>query len=108
MEWLKRLSGQIVGLDTAPLIYFIERNSLYYPPVEPFFAAVERSEVEVVTSTLTSTEVLVHPYRVGNQALVREYSEILSNARNVRTFSGFTRDRIGGGTSPCAARSPHS
>jgi predicted nucleic acid-binding protein len=86
MEWLKRLFGQIVGLDTAPLIYFIERNSLYYPPVEPFFAAVERSEVEVVTSTLTSTEVLVHPYRVGNQALVREYSETLLDARNVRTF----------------------
>jgi|SRR5579859_5029823 len=86
MEWLKRLSGQIVGLDTAPLIYFIERHSLFYPLVEAFFAAVEGGEVEVVTSTLTLTEVLVHPYRRGNQALVREYSEILLNARNVRTF----------------------
>jgi predicted nucleic acid-binding protein len=83
MEWLNRLSGQIVGLDTAPLIYFIERHAPYYPLVEPFFAAVERGEVEVVTSTLTLTEVLVHPYRQGNRALVREYCEILLHARNV-------------------------
>lgn len=26
MEWLVQLQGQIVGLDTAPLIYFIEEN----------------------------------------------------------------------------------
>lgn len=86
MEWLNRLSGQTVGLDTAPLIYFIERNPVYYSLVEPFFAAVERGEVQVVTSTLTLTEVLVHPYRHGNQALAREYSEILLNARNVNTI----------------------
>ena len=29
MAWLTRLQGQIVGLDTAPLIYFIEENSIY-------------------------------------------------------------------------------
>ena len=64
MEWLKPLSGQVVGLDTAPLIYFIERHPLYHPLVEPFFTSVERGEIEVVTWTLTITEVLVHPYRV--------------------------------------------
>jgi hypothetical protein len=26
MEWLIKLKGKIVGLDTAPLIYFIEEN----------------------------------------------------------------------------------
>lgn len=86
MEWIKRLTGQTVGLDTAPLIYFIEHHPLYYPLVEPFFAAVERGEVEVVTSTLTLAEVLVHPYRHGNQALVHEYSDILLRARNFTTL----------------------
>ena len=86
MEWIKRLTGQTVGLDTAPLIYFIENHPLYYPLVEPFFAAVERGEIEVVTSTLTLAEVLVHPYRRGNQALAQEYSDILLRARNVTTF----------------------
>jgi predicted nucleic acid-binding protein len=87
MEWLKPLSGQVVGLDTAPLIYFIERHPLYHPLVEPFFASVERGEIEVVTSTLTITEVLVHPYRVGNGALAREYSDILLRARNITVLA---------------------
>jgi len=86
MEWLRQLSGQTVGLDTSPLIYFIERHPLYFPVVEPFFAAVARGEIQVVTSTLTLTEVLVHPYRHRNATLAREYSEILLHARNVRTF----------------------
>jgi predicted nucleic acid-binding protein len=83
MEWLNALSGQVVGLDTAPLIYFIERHPLYFPIVEPFFAFVARGEIEVVTSTITLTEVLVHPYRLGNPALARQYSDILLDARNV-------------------------
>jgi hypothetical protein len=29
MEWLAQLQGCIVGLDSAPLIYFIERNPIY-------------------------------------------------------------------------------
>jgi predicted nucleic acid-binding protein len=87
MEWLKSLSGQTVGLDTAPLIYFIEKHPLYFSLVEAIFAAVEQGDVQVVTSTLTLTEVLVHPYRHGNQALAREYSDILLHARNVRTIS---------------------
>jgi hypothetical protein len=29
MEWLAQLQGLVVGLDTAPLIYFIEENSTY-------------------------------------------------------------------------------
>ena len=29
MEWLNLLTGKIVGLDTAPLIYFIEQNPKY-------------------------------------------------------------------------------
>jgi predicted nucleic acid-binding protein len=86
MEWIKRLTGQTVGLDTAPLIYFIENHPLYYPLVGPFFAAVERGEIKVVTSTLTLAEVLVRPYRHGNEALAREYSDILLRARNVTTF----------------------
>jgi predicted nucleic acid-binding protein len=41
----------------------------------------------VVTSTLTLTEVLVHPYRDGNQALAEQYFHTLLNARNLRTVA---------------------
>lgn len=86
MEWLRSLSGQTVGLDTASLIYFIEKHPLYFPLVEAFFHAVARGDVQAVASTLTRTEVLVHPYRYGDRALAQKYSDILLRARNVRTL----------------------
>jgi predicted nucleic acid-binding protein len=87
VEWLKPLHGQVVGLDTAPLIYFIEKHQTYLPLVRPFFEAVERGDMQVVTSTLTLTEVLIHPLRQGNQDLAREYSRILLNATNLTMLS---------------------
>ncbi len=87
MEWLKPLLGQTVGLDTAPLIYFIERNTLYLHLVRPFFEAVERGDIEIVTSTITLTEVLIHPLRQGDTALARQYSRILLNASHVQTLA---------------------
>ncbi len=29
MEWLNSLHGKTIGLDTSPLIYFIEENQKY-------------------------------------------------------------------------------
>jgi predicted nucleic acid-binding protein len=84
MEWVKPLYGTVVGLDTAPLIYFIEKHPVYLPLVHPFFEAIDRGDLQVVTSTLTLTEVLVYPYRQGDSVLVQEYSRILQYARNLR------------------------
>ncbi|WP_231510342.1 hypothetical protein [Fischerella sp. PCC 9605] len=55
MEWLVQLHGQIVGLDTAPLIYFIEENHNYLDITDVFFEAMFRGEFSVVTSVLTIT-----------------------------------------------------
>jgi predicted nucleic acid-binding protein len=57
------------------------------PLLLPFFEAVERGDLEVVTSTLTLTEVLVHPYRNGNESLAERYFRMLLNARNLRTIA---------------------
>ena len=60
--------------------------------MRPFFEAVDRGEIEVVTSVLTLTEVLVYPLRDGNHRLAEQYRKILLHARNVRTVS--ITDRI--------------
>ena len=86
MEWVRKLFGKTVGLDTAPLIYFVEKHPKYLPFVYPFFEALERGDIQVVTSTLTLTEVLVHPYRRGDQRLVLQYSQMLLDTRNVTTL----------------------
>jgi hypothetical protein len=69
VEWIRKLHGTIVGLDSAPLIYFVELHPLYLPLVDPFFEAMEFGDIQLVTSTLTLTEVLVHPYKYNNRSL---------------------------------------
>lgn len=87
MEWLDALQGQVVGLDTAPLIYLVEENSTYLDIVHPFFVAMDQGEFNVVTSTVTLLEVLVHPLRLGKTNLAQQYRDILLNAENLMVLS---------------------
>lgn len=80
MDWLKRIQGATVGIDTAPLIYFIEEHPKYLNLLDAFFLAAKEHKISLVTSTLTITEVLVHPLIKGNMGLVNEYKSILLSA----------------------------
>lgn len=81
MGWIDDLQGKTVGLDTAPLIYFIEENPAYIETVRFFFEAMDRGDFLVVTSTVTLLEVLVHPFRCNNRKLAAEYRDILLNSK---------------------------
>jgi predicted nucleic acid-binding protein len=81
VEWVNDLQGKTVGLDTAPLIYFIEENPTYLEAAKLFFEAMDRGDFTVVTSTVTLLEVLVHPLRSNNVALATEYRDILLNSK---------------------------
>jgi predicted nucleic acid-binding protein len=83
MEWIAQLQGQVVGLDTAPLIYFIEQNPTYLEMMRFFFRAFDRGEFRIVTSTVTLVEVLVYPLRQRNTILAQEYREILLNQESL-------------------------
>ena len=85
MDWLDRLYGRITGLDTAPIIYFIEEGT-YFDVVNLFFEALSKGKLKAVTSTITLLEVLVHPYRCGDKDLAEKYREILLYSDNLSTF----------------------
>lgn len=87
MSWPNQLYGTVVGLDTAPLIYFIEKHSAYFPRLLPFCEAIHRGHIQAVTSTITLTEVLVVPFRTGNFTLVADYTNILLHAPNLRMLT---------------------
>ncbi|KAM3099325.1 type II toxin-antitoxin system VapC family toxin [Phormidesmis sp. 146-35] len=87
MGWLTQLQGKVVGLDTALLIYLIEQNETYLKVVRTFFQAMSRGDFQVVTSTLTLTEVLVHPLRAGNIELVEQYRDIILDQESLTTVS---------------------
>jgi predicted nucleic acid-binding protein len=77
VEWIEALRGSTVGLDTGPLIYYIEEHPAFLAKIKPFFEAAERGEFRVVTSYVTLIEVLVHPLREGRPELAEEYRSIL-------------------------------
>lgn len=86
MGFLDDIQEQIVGLDTAPLIYFIEKHPTYHPRLRPFFVALADGQFMVATSTITIVETLVQPLRVEQLDLARRYQEILLNAPYVTTY----------------------
>ena len=87
MGWVDDLHDRVVGVDTAPLIYFIEENADYIDAVRPFFEALDRGDLRVVTSTITLLEVLIHPLRQGNRELAQQYEDILLNTDGLSTIS---------------------
>ncbi len=72
-----------MGLDTAPLIYFMERNPKYIEMMRLFFRSFDRGDFRLVTSTVTLVEVLVHPLQQKNTILAQEYREILLNQESL-------------------------
>lgn len=84
MGWLDELQGHHIGLDTAPLIYYIEEHPAYLPFVEPFFNAIDKGELTVVTSTITLLETLVYPLKQGRTDLVNQYEQILLNINGLQ------------------------
>lgn len=85
MGWVDSLKGQKIGLDTAPLIYFIEENPAYLPIVDPLFEAVNDGEITAVTSIMSLLETLVHPISTSDSELAQKYREILLNSEHLDT-----------------------
>jgi hypothetical protein len=85
MGWVESLRGKTVGLDTAPVIYYIERNPLYIDMLRPFFELVDKGESSIVTLL----EGLVIPIRQGKADLIRQYHELLFKTQGITTTSLF-------------------
>jgi predicted nucleic acid-binding protein len=76
---LKGLRKRKVGLDTMIFIYAFEEHPAYLLLLKNFFGAVEKGEIEAVTSTLSITECLVQPYRKKDLALAAHYMVLFRN-----------------------------
>lgn len=88
MEWVNSLRGKVVALDTAPVIYFIEKHPLYVDMMRSFFQAVTKGECAAMTSILTLLEGLVIPIRQHDTNLAREYYNLLFKT-DITTISLF-------------------
>ena len=77
----------LVGLDTSPFIYFVERNSLYVDIMREIFTRLTNGDFRAYSSVITLTEVLVQPLRQNNQILTGEYRNLLYNGINFKLLS---------------------
>lgn len=70
-------ANSIVYVDTAIVIYSMERFPNYFPLLEPMWRQSQTSEIQVITSELTLLETLVMPLRNGNTDLIDCYERML-------------------------------
>jgi len=86
---VEELRGFRICVDTPIIIYFIEKNKKYLNLIRPVFIEIDSGNIEAITSTITLLEVLVHPFRTGNEPLANKYREILLSSEGLTTFEIF-------------------
>jgi predicted nucleic acid-binding protein len=71
-------SVQQMFLDTAPIVYFVEKHPIYFALVSPVFERVDGDRLAAVVSPITLAECLVFPYRLGHTDSVQVFRELLT------------------------------
>ena len=89
MGLVDELRGSRICIDTAPFIYFIEKDPKYLGILRPIFAEIDVGKIDAITSTITLLEVLVLPFKTKNESLAEKYREILLYAEGLTTFEIF-------------------
>jgi len=63
-----------VFLDTAPVIYYVEKNPQYIGAISPISDLIDNEAITAVLSPITLAECLVAPYR-NNSTLLQGVSQ---------------------------------
>jgi predicted nucleic acid-binding protein len=84
MSLLERLETiRLIFLDTAPVIYFVEKNPSFASKVQPVFDRLDAGSLAAVVSPVTLAECLVLPYRSGKPDVAQVFIDLLVNSQNV-------------------------
>lgn len=70
-------------LDSAPVIYFVERNPQYFDLARAFFERINEGTLIGVASPVTLAECLVRPYSLGQIEFQRYFIDLLTNSTNI-------------------------
>jgi len=72
----------LLGIDTSPFIYFVERHPNYVDRVREIIRRIDGGIIRGVSSVVTLTEVLTHPKRQGQTQIETNYRDLLCHGRN--------------------------
>jgi len=85
---IERLAGFLrrhgrVALDTSVFVYQLEAHLKYVRLTKEIFGWIEETGHGGVTSTITMTELLVKPYRDGNERGAKDFFALFSRYPNL-------------------------
>lgn len=83
MKLAEALQGvQKICIETAPLIYFIEKHPKYFERMRSIMAGIDAGTQIGVASVVTLTEVLTQPIKTSKRDIERAYRDILLHSQN--------------------------
>ncbi|MEO8249587.1 MAG: PIN domain-containing protein [Burkholderiales bacterium] len=76
--WGSLAHGDLVVVDTAPIIYCFENHPEFAPRFRGMLEAYARGAIQIAISTITVAEVLVGPLKRGEHGLAKRYETELT------------------------------
>ncbi|MGC3986768.1 MAG: PIN domain-containing protein [Pseudorhodoferax sp.] len=77
--WGGLQQGDLVVVDSAPLVYLLDGHPAFAPLSEGLFETYERGVVRIALSTIAVAEVLAGPFEHGQEALGKRYEKVLAD-----------------------------
>lgn len=66
-----------IYIDTAPFIYYLEKNSLYFEKIRIFFMQCYNKKTSLVTASVTFEEYCVYPLSTGNNQAILNFEKFI-------------------------------
>jgi predicted nucleic acid-binding protein len=83
MGLAERLQGvQRLFLDSAPIIYYVERHPRYQPLLDVIFDRIDAGSLAAITSPVTLAECLVLPNRLHQSDLAEGFADLIVRGAN--------------------------
>ncbi len=77
--WGGLRNGDLVVVDSAPLIYLLDDHPHFASKFEGLFKLYEQGAVEIAISTIAMAEVLAGPFKQGQAVLAKRYEKALGS-----------------------------
>lgn len=74
-RWGALKDGDLVSVDSTPLIYWLEDHPQFAPRYEGLFELHERESIRIVISTIAVAEVLAGPFKAGRDSVAKRFEK---------------------------------
>ena len=76
--WGDLKTNDLVVVDSAPLIYFLDGHPQFSSLFDGLFSAYDEGQLRIAISTIAMAEVLAGPFKNGQDVLAKRYEKALS------------------------------